>query len=120
MFNLRSDLVPVGISLRGNFREGGLSAFYDVGVGYSFADESGSVREVIESNGGAYINPSIGLISKKRANLATYFKIGYNYTSYGEKYNEALWQQGIGWTNVAVRRQYDLQSIRLSLGLYFD
>ena len=120
MFNLRADLVPVGVSLRGHFREGGLSAFYDLGVGYTFADDNNSNAQVLENNGGAYVNPSIGLISKKRKNVATYFKIGYNYTSYGESFNESIWQQGIGWSNVAVKRQYDLQSIRLSLGLYFD
>ena len=59
-------------------------------------------------------------VSKKRPHVATYLKLGYNYTSYGEIYNEVIWQQWSGWTNVEVRRQYDLQSIRLSFGLYFD
>ena len=120
MFNLTSDLVPLGVSLRGNLRDGGLSAFYDVGVGYSFAHDNNSSSQLTEKNGGAYINPSVGIISKKRPHVATYLKLGYNYTSYGEIYNEVIWQQWSGWTNVEVRRQYDLQSIRLSFGLYFD
>jgi hypothetical protein len=120
MFNLRSDFIPLGLSWRGNFRTGGLSAFYELGAGYSIPNKNGSSSEVIEKNGGVYINPSLGLISKKREHLATYVKLGYNYTSYGEKYNASLWQQGVGQTNVEVSRQYDLQSIRLSLGMYFD
>jgi hypothetical protein len=120
MYNLGSDLIPVGLNIRGHFRKGGLTGFYDLGVGYSIANENGSNRQVIKKNGGAYVYPSIGLISKKRPNVATYMKLGYNYTSYGEKYNDVIWQQWGGWTNVEVRRQYDLQSIRLSFGLYFD
>ena len=119
-YNMSSNLIPVGAVLRGNFRSGGVSPFYDLGIGYSFPQHRGALTDGESVNGGAFVNPSIGVIYKRNKHLAHYFKLGYRYTSYGEKYYSSIWQPGVGSTQVLVRRQFDLQSVSLSAGLYFD
>lgn len=118
-YDINSNLMPVGLVLRGNSREGGVTSFYDLGLGYSFPLYRGVLDPTESINGGAYINPSIGVIFKRNPHLAHYFKLGYNYTSYGEEYHTTTWQGGMS-TDVLVKQQYDFQSVILSFGFYFD
>lgn len=113
-YNLATTLYPIGLEWRGHITTDSYTPFYQLRSGFTIVEQSGA-----EGKGGLFVNPSIGIISKRHTNTARYLSLGYNYTSIHEEFTEQIWQQGI-WTDVLVSRDRFLHSFRLSVGLYFD
>ena len=113
-YNLGATLYPLGVEWRGHITTDSYTPFYQLRTGYTFVE-----RPSFESAGGFFINPSIGIISKRQKNTARYFTLGYNYTTIHEELTEQIWQKG-EWTDVLVSRNRFLHNFRLGVGLYFD